>query len=110
LIDTDPGLDFMDSEKREKLVELYSQDPRALPAKEIKPLKFSKLDRFANNMEVNLAAAGNAQLKALEAFEQADADVGYWHLKNSSDFIRNAHALSNLERLKIIDQHKKINA
>jgi hypothetical protein len=30
LIDTDPGLDFMDSEKREKLIELYSQDPKAL--------------------------------------------------------------------------------
>jgi hypothetical protein len=42
-------------------------------------------------------------MKALEAFEQADADVGYSHLKNSADFIRNAHALSNLERLKIRD-------
>jgi hypothetical protein len=39
------------------------------------------MDRFANNIEVNLAAAGNTQLKALEAFYQADADVGYWHLK-----------------------------
>jgi hypothetical protein len=42
-------------------------------------------------MEVNLEAAGNVQLKAREAFDQAD--VGYWHLKNSSDFIRNAHTL-----------------
>jgi hypothetical protein len=103
LIDIYPGLDFMDSEKRERLIELYSQDPKALPSKEIKPLKFSKIDRFANNIEVNLAAAGNAQVKALEAFDQADPDVGYWHLKNSADFIRNAHALSNLERLKIRD-------
>jgi hypothetical protein len=71
-----------------------------LPAKEVKPLKFSKLDRFAN--EINLAVAGNAPLKALEAFDQAEADIGYWHLQNASDFIRNAHALSNLERLKII--------
>jgi hypothetical protein len=29
--------------------------------------------------------------------------MGYWHLQNASDFIRNAHALSNLERLKIRD-------
>jgi hypothetical protein len=101
LKDKDPNLDFMDSDRREKLVELYSQDPRALPIKEVKPLKFSKIDRFANNIEINLDLAGNAQLKALEAFEQADADVGYWHLQNFSDFIRNAHALSNLERFKI---------
>jgi hypothetical protein len=60
LIDTEPGLDFMDSEKREKLLELYSQDPRVLPTKEIKPLKFSKMDRFSNNIEVNLATAGKS--------------------------------------------------
>jgi hypothetical protein len=42
-------------------------------------------------------------LKALEAFVQAEADVGYWHLQNSSDLIRNAHTLSNLERLRIRD-------
>jgi hypothetical protein len=103
LIDVDPSLNFMDAEKREKLIDLYSQDPKALPSKEVKPLKFSKIDRFANNMEINLAAAGNTQLKMLEAFEQADPDMGYWHIKNSSEFIRNAHALSNLERLKIRD-------
>jgi hypothetical protein len=66
-------------------------------------LKFSKLDKFANNIKTNLAAAGNAQVKALEAFDQTDADIGYWHLQNASDFIRNAHALSNLERLKLRD-------
>jgi hypothetical protein len=103
LIDVDPGLDFMEPEKREKLLDLYSQDPKALPSKEVKFLKFSKIDRFANNIEINLAAAGNAQLKALEAFEQADPDVVYWHIKNSSEFIQNAHALTNLERLKLRD-------
>jgi hypothetical protein len=87
LIDVDPGLDFMEPEKREKLLDLYSQDPKALPSKEVKPLKFRKLDRFANNIEINLAAAGNAQMKALEALEQADTDLGFWHFKNSSEFI-----------------------
>jgi hypothetical protein len=42
-------------------------------------------------------------LKALESFEQTEPDLGYWHLQNSSDFIRNGHALANLERLKIRD-------
>jgi hypothetical protein len=93
----------MDPDRREKFTELYSQDPRVLPTKEIKPLKFSKLDRLANNMEINLALAGNAQLKALKTFDQAEADIGYWHLQNSSDFIRNGHVLVNLERLKIRD-------
>jgi hypothetical protein len=93
----------MDPDRREKLAELYFQDPRALPGKEVKPLKYSKLDRFANNMEVNLYLAANAQLKDLEAFEQTEGDLGYLHLQNASDFIRNGFALVNLERLKIRD-------
>jgi hypothetical protein len=76
-VDKDPKLDFMDPGRREKLSELHFQDPRVLLGKEVKPLKFSKLDRFANNMEVNLDLAANAQLKALEAFEQAEGDLGY---------------------------------
>jgi hypothetical protein len=68
LIDKDPNLDFMDADRREKLIELYSQDLRALLTKEVKPLKFSKLDRFANTIEISLDLAGNAQMKALEAF------------------------------------------
>jgi hypothetical protein len=40
-------------------------------------------------MEVNLDLAANAQLHALEAFEQGEGDLGYWHLQNASDFIRN---------------------
>jgi hypothetical protein len=103
LMDVDPGLDFMDSEKRERLLSLYSQDPKALPSKEVKPLKYSELDRFANNIEINLAAAGNAQVEALEALEHRDMDLGFYHLKNSTEFIRNAHELSNLERLKLRD-------
>jgi hypothetical protein len=63
--------------KEKNCLNLYSQDPRALPSKEVKPLKFSKMDRFANNIEINLAAAGNTQLKALEAFDQQNADIGY---------------------------------
>jgi hypothetical protein len=102
-LNIDPGLDFMEPEKRETVLALYSQDPKVLPSKEVKTLKFSKLDRFANNIEINLAAAGNAQMKALETLEQAVADLGFWHIKNSSEFIRNAHALSNLERLKLRD-------
>jgi hypothetical protein len=64
---------------------LYSQDPKALPSKEVKPLKYSKLDRFANNIEINLAAAGNAQVEALEALEHRDTDLGFYHLKNSTE-------------------------
>jgi hypothetical protein len=98
----------MDSEKREKLLDLYSQDPRALPSKEIKPLKFSKIDRFANNIEINLAVAGNTQLKALEAFDQADPDIGYWHIKNSSEFIPNAQYCSNVQHQQEIGSNEFI--
>jgi Asp-tRNA(Asn)/Glu-tRNA(Gln) amidotransferase A subunit family amidase len=93
----------MDPDRRQKLSELCLSAPKALPGKEIKPLKFSKIDKFANNMEINLDLAGNALLQALEAFDQAGADIVYWHMKNSSEFIRNAHALTNLERLKLRD-------
>jgi hypothetical protein len=64
-------------------------------------LKNSRLDKFANNIEINFNLAANAQLKAMEALEQGEGDLGNWHLQNSSDFIRNGHALANLERLKI---------
>jgi hypothetical protein len=30
-------------------------------------------------------------------------DVGFWHLQNASDFIRNGHALANLKRIEIRD-------
>jgi hypothetical protein len=53
LVDKDLNLDFMDSDRREKLSDLYLSEPRALPGKEIKPLKNSKLDKFANNIEIN---------------------------------------------------------
>jgi hypothetical protein len=42
-------------------------------------------------------------VEALEALEHRDTDLGFYHFKNSTEFIRNAHALSNLERLKLRD-------
>jgi hypothetical protein len=39
----------------------------------------------------------------LEAIEQGQRDLGFWHLQNASDFMRNDHALANLERLRIRD-------
>jgi hypothetical protein len=99
LINTDPGLNFMNSKKK-KLIKLYSQEPRALPTKEIKPLKFSKLDRFANNIEINFAGAGNSQLKSLEAFDQADADVGYWHLKKFIRFYKKCPHFIQFRKIK----------
>jgi hypothetical protein len=74
-----------------------------LPSKEVKPLKYSKIDKFATNLEVNLDLAVNAQIKAAEAIEQGQTDIGFWHLQNASDFIRNGHALANLKRFEIRD-------
>jgi hypothetical protein len=44
-------------------------DPKALPEKEVKPLKNSKLDRFANTLEINFNLSANAQVKPIEAIE-----------------------------------------
>jgi hypothetical protein len=55
----------MEPSRRERLTEYYSSDPKALPSKEVKPLKNSKLDRFANTLEINFDLAANAQIKAV---------------------------------------------
>jgi hypothetical protein len=92
-LDKDYTLDFMEKSRREKSIQLYSIGPSVLPASEVKPLKFSSKDKFANTMEIILDMAGNAQAKGIEALENGDADMGYWHLANSMEFIRNAHSL-----------------
>jgi hypothetical protein len=48
LLEKDPNLDFMDPSRRERLTEYYLSDPKALPGKEVKHLKNSKLDRFVD--------------------------------------------------------------
>jgi hypothetical protein len=102
-LDKDYMLDFMEKLKREKSIQLYSMDPSVLPASEVKPLKFSNKDKFTDTMEINLDMAGNTQAKGIQALEGGDADLGHWHLANSMEFIRNAHSLAKLEKLKIRD-------
>jgi hypothetical protein len=50
----DPGLDFMNPERRERLTQYYSTKPKVLPSKEVKPLKYNKMDKFASTLEINL--------------------------------------------------------
>jgi hypothetical protein len=69
LVSRDPGLDFMDPERRERLTQYYLIDPKVLPSKEVKPLKYNKMDKFANTLEINLDIATNAQIEAAEAIE-----------------------------------------
>jgi hypothetical protein len=33
----------------------------------------------------------NAQVKVIEAVEQGERDIGFWHFQNASDFMRNGH-------------------
>jgi hypothetical protein len=65
----------MDLSRRERLMEYYLSGPKDLPGKEVKPLKNSKLDRFANTLEINFDLAANAQVKAIEAIEQGQRDI-----------------------------------
>jgi hypothetical protein len=67
LLEKDPNLDFMDPNRRKGLIEYYLSDPKALPGKEVKPLKNSKLDRFSNTLDIDFDLAANAQVKAIEA-------------------------------------------
>jgi hypothetical protein len=66
LMNKDPNLHFMESNRREILTEYYSSEPKALLGKEVKPLKNSKLDVLANTLEINLDLAANVQIKAIE--------------------------------------------
>jgi hypothetical protein len=59
----------MDQERRERLTQYYSADPKTLPDKEIKPLKYSKIDKFANNLEINLDLAANAVKSYIDGAE-----------------------------------------
>jgi hypothetical protein len=51
-----------------------------LPSKEVKPLKYNKMDKFASTLEINLNIWANAQIKIAEAIEQGQTDIGFWHL------------------------------
>jgi hypothetical protein len=95
----------VENEDEEEQIEEENQeaDPKAFPGKEVKPLKYSKKDKFTTNLEINLDLEANAQIKAAEAIKQGQTDIGFWHLQNASDFIRNAHALANLKRIEIRD-------
>jgi hypothetical protein len=68
----------MEKSIRDKLIQLYSKDPSVLPASEVKPLRFSSKDKFANTMEINLDMARNAQAKGMEALEDGEFiwDIG----------------------------------
>jgi hypothetical protein len=80
LIKNDPSLDFMDPNRRKKLIEYYLSNQKALPGKDVKALKYSRLDRFANTIEINFDLAANAQVKSMEIIEQVQRDIGFWHL------------------------------
>jgi hypothetical protein len=46
----DPGMDFLEASKKAVQSKIYFTDPIAMPAKEVKPLKFSKIDIFASDV------------------------------------------------------------
>jgi hypothetical protein len=49
--EVDPSMDFMDQRKKISLQKLYNENPMAMPNKEVKPLRFSKIDKFATKVE-----------------------------------------------------------
>jgi hypothetical protein len=63
-------MDFLDPVKRLALQKFYAKNPITMPIKEVKPLKLSKTDRFASNIEINADIIGNAVIAASQAFEK----------------------------------------
>jgi hypothetical protein len=59
-LERDLILDFIDKERREKLITYYLLDFKTFP-------KISKLDKFANTIEINFDLTANAQMEAILA-------------------------------------------
>jgi hypothetical protein len=45
--EVDPSIDFLSTAKKIAMQKIYSKDPTAIPVKEVKPLRYNKMDKFA---------------------------------------------------------------
>jgi hypothetical protein len=99
--EVDPGMDFLEPAKRLALQKFYSKQPQAMPIKEVKPLKYSKIDKFAANIITNADIIGNAAIIASQAFETGNKAQGMTHLSNILDLSRNIRSEANIERVKV---------
>jgi hypothetical protein len=100
----DPSMDFMDQRKKISLQKLYNKNPVAMPNKEVKLLRFSKIDKFATKVENEADLIGNATIAAAACFEANQGAKAMFHLNNIIDIARDLRSNANTERLDLKDK------
>jgi hypothetical protein len=101
--EVDPSMDFLSTSKKISMMKLYSKDPSAMPIKEVKPLRFNKVDKFAAKIETDVDIIGNAAVESIKAIEGNQPHQAIFHLTNIVDMARDARSEANQKRLEIRD-------
>jgi hypothetical protein len=99
----DPSIDFLSTSQKIAMKKFYSKDPTAIPVKEVKPLRYNKMDKFAAKIETNVDIIGNAVVKSIKAFEDNKPHLAMFHLTNIVDLARDTRSETNLKRLEVRD-------
>jgi hypothetical protein len=74
----------------------YNKDPTTIPVKEVKPVRFNKIDRFAAKIETDVNTIGNAAVESIKAIEGNQPHEAIFHLTNIVDMARDARSEANL--------------
>jgi hypothetical protein len=65
----DPSMDFLKTSKKIAVQKFYNKDPSAMPIKEVKPLRYNKLNRFAAKIESDIDIIGNTAIDSIKTLE-----------------------------------------
>jgi hypothetical protein len=101
--EVDPSMDFLSTSKKIAVQKFYSKDPMVMPIKEVKPLRYNKLDKFAAKIESDVDIIGNAAIDTIKALESGQEHQAMFHLTNIVDVARDSRSEANLKRLEIRD-------
>jgi hypothetical protein len=59
-------MDFLSTSKKIAMQKFYSKDPTAMPIKEVKLLRFNRLDKFDAKIESDVDIIGNAAIDTIK--------------------------------------------
>jgi hypothetical protein len=99
--ETDPSMDFLSTSQKIAMQKFYSKDPTAMPIKEVRFLRFNKVDKFVAKIEIDVDIIGNAAVQSIKALESGQQHQAMFHLTNIVDLARDAKSEANLKRLEV---------
>jgi hypothetical protein len=79
-------MDFLSTSKKIAMQKFYSKDPTAMPIKEVKPLRFNKMDKFATKIETDVDIIGNAAVELITAIESGQEHQAMLHFHQKKFF------------------------